>query len=185
VAASGGDVRTRQVRGRFRQPDEYGLALVLILATIVAVAVVGDKPLGQLATAALSGGTLLFILHTSQVPRRTMRIAIVVVVLALMGTTVGVVAQNGFTDGTAYAVMLGFIAIVSPIVIARRLQRHQVITLRTVAGALCLYLLFGLFFATLYGLIANLGDGAFFVQTDTPTSTTFIYFSFILLLILI
>ena len=85
-----------------------------------------------------------------------MRIAIVVVVLALMGTTVGIVAQNGFADGTAYALMIGFIAVVSPLVIARRLLGHTVITLRTVAGALCLYLLVGLFFATLYGLVANL-----------------------------
>ena len=102
---------TRHVRGRFRGPDEYGLALVLILATIVAVAVVGDLPIGQLITAALSGGTLLFILNTSQVSARTMRFAVVVVVLALIGATVGIVAQNGFTDGTIYALMIGFIAI--------------------------------------------------------------------------
>jgi hypothetical protein len=175
------DGRVTQARGRFRQPDEYGLSLVLILATIVAIAVVGDLPFGQLVAAALSGGTLLFILHTSQVSRRTMRIAVVVVLLALAGTTVGITAQNGFADGTAYGLMIGFIAIVSPLVIGRRILGHKVITLRTVAGALCLYLLVGLFFATVYGLLANFGDGDFFVQTDSPSSTDFIYFSFITL----
>lgn len=170
--------RVTQVRGRFRQPDEYGLALVLILATIVSVALVGDQPYGQLFAAVLSGGTLLFILRTSQAPRRTMRVATVLVVLTLIGTTAGIFLQNGFVDGTAYGLMIGFIAVVSPVIIASRIIRHETITLRTVAGALCLYLLVGLFFATLYGLVAQT-QGGFFVQTSQPTSTDFIYFSFI------
>jgi hypothetical protein len=175
---SGAARRASSGRGRFRQPDEYGLALALILATIVTIATVGDQPLGQLFAAALSGGTLLFILHTSQAPRRTIRVATVIVGLALAGTTVGVFLQNGFVDGTAYGLMIGFIAVVSPIIIASRIVRHETITLRTVAGALCLYLLVGLFFATVYGLVAQV-QGDFFVQTDEPTSTDFIYFSFI------
>ena len=63
--------------------------------------------------------------------------------------------QNGFVDGTAYGLMIAFIAVVSPIIIASRIIRHETITLRTVAGALCLYLLIGLFFATVYGLLAQ------------------------------
>jgi hypothetical protein len=178
MSVTSAGVRATRVRGRFRQPDEYGLALVLILATIVSVALVGDQPVGQLVAAALSGGTLLFILQTSQAPRRTMRLATVIVVFALVGTTVGIFLQNGFVDGTAYGLMIGFIAVVSPVIIASRIVRHETITLRTVAGALCLYLLIGLFFATLYGLVAQVQSG-FFVQTDQPTSTDFIYFSFI------
>ena len=57
------------------------------------------------------------------------------------------------------------------------LSRH----VHTEAGALCLYLLVGLFFATVYGLVSQLQDGSFFVQTDHPDSTDFIYFSFITL----
>ncbi len=90
-------------------------------------------------------------------------------------------AQNGFVDGTAYGLMIAFIAVVSPIIIASRIIRHETITLRTVAGALCLYLLIGLFFATVYGLLSQVQDGGFFVQTDHPDSTDFIYFSFITL----
>lgn len=168
-------------RGQFQQPDEYGLALILILATIVTLAVVGDHPVGQLFAAALSGGTLLFILHTSQAPRRTVRVATVLVIFVLAGTTVGLTWQNGFVDGTAYGLMIAFIAVVSPVIIASRIIRHETITLRTVAGALCLYLLVGLFFATVYGLVSQLQDGGFFVQTDHANSTDFIYFSFITL----
>ncbi len=180
MTTSGPTGRVTQVRGQFQQPDEYGLALVLILATIVTIAIVGDGPFGKLFAAALSGGTLLFILYTSQANRQTIRLATALVVLALAGTTIGIFVQNGFVDGTAYGLMIAFIAVVSPIIIASRIVRHETITLRTVAGALCLYLLIGLFFATLYGLIAQL-QGGFFVQTNEPDSTDFVYFSFITL----
>ena len=49
------------------------------------------------------------------------------------------------------------------------------------AGALCLYLLFGLFFATLYGLIANLTDPPSSSRPTRRRRPTFIYFSFITL----
>ena len=180
MTGSGTARNVTAVRGRFQQPDEYGLALVLILATIVTIAIVGDGPFGQLFAAALSGGTLLFILYTSQARRRTIRVATVLVVLALASTTLGVFVQNGFVDGTAYGLMIAFIAVVSPVIIASRIIRHETITLRTVAGALCLYLLIGLFFATIYGLLSQIHDG-FFVQTSDPDPTDFIYFSFITL----
>ena len=106
-----------------------------------------------------------------------MRIATVVVILALVGTTVGIVAQNGFADGTAYGLMIA-------------LHRHRLadhhraathwatrsITLRTVAGALCLYLLVGLFFATVYGLLSELARWRASSSRPTrprrPTSST-------------
>ena len=172
MTSAGARRRVTAARGQFQQPDEYGLALILILATIVTLAVVGDHPVGQLFAAALSGGTLLFILHTSQAPRRTVRVATVLVIFVLAGTTVGLAWQNGFVDGTAYGLMIAFIAVVSPVIIASRIIRHETITLRTVAGALCLYLLVGLFFATIYGLISQLQHGGFFVQTDQPTRPT-------------
>ena len=113
---SSAGVRATRVGGRFRQPDEYGLALVLILATIVSIALVGDQPVGQLVAAVLSGGTLLFILQTSQAPRRTMRVATVIVMFALLGTTVGIFLQNGFVDGTAYGLMIGFIEVAAVVI---------------------------------------------------------------------
>ena len=50
---------------------------------------------------------------------RTVRVATVLVVLVLAGTTVGIVWQNGFVDGTAYGLMIAFIAVVSPVIIAQ------------------------------------------------------------------
>ena len=54
----------RPCERRSPRPDAFGVVLVLILATIIVfAAAVG--PVGQLLSVALSGGTLLFVLHTA------------------------------------------------------------------------------------------------------------------------
>ena len=55
---------------------------------------------------------------------------------------------------------------------------HHTIDLTTVAGALCVYLLAGLFFSYLFWIIGEF-DPPFFVQTSTPNSVDFVYFSFV------
>jgi hypothetical protein len=67
---------------------------------------------------------------------------------------------------------------ITPIVIARRLLRHPVVNASTVAGALCIYLLVGLFFAFLFGFTAAVGLGPFFVATSRATDVDYLYFSF-------
>jgi hypothetical protein len=51
----------------------------------------------------------------------------------------------------------------------------------TVAGALCIYLLAGLFFAFVYSAIGAFQEGQFFAQTETTTSVDCVYFSFVTL----
>ena len=51
--------------------------------------------------------------------------------------------------------------------------------MRTVLGAVCIYVLLGMMFAFVYAAINGLGDDAFFVQTTHATTPDFLYFSFI------
>jgi len=51
---------------------------------------------------------------------------------------------------------------------------------KTVAGALCVYLLIGLLFAYVFAIIDILG-GPFFTQTSHPSGVDFVYFSFVTL----
>ena len=72
---------------------------------------------------------------------------------------------------------------VAPVAILRRLVEHPVISLNTFYGAVCVYLLIAMFFATAFGLIALLGGQQFFAQLtmapkDTP-AIDYLYFSFV------
>ena len=68
------------MRAWFAQSDDYGFALVLILATVIVLATIGSAPAGQFVAVALSGGTLMFVLHTSRARPGVFRFAAAVVI---------------------------------------------------------------------------------------------------------
>jgi hypothetical protein len=157
------------------EPDQFGLALVLILATIIASAIEAG-PLGQLAAASLGGATLLFVLVTSRARPRTVRVAVAVIVIAIAAASLAVVL--GFQDRNPYSLVLVMLALVAPPSLVRRLLAADTITLQTVAGALCLYLLIGLLFASVYSVMDGFWP-PFFATTDAPVPSDFLYFSYI------
>lgn len=171
--------RLERLRITLREPDGYAIALVLIMLTVLLTATLGDARWGQLLAACLAGLTLLFILSTSRAPRRVVRVSAVVVVLAILGATLAV-ALGTDTNRAPYLLAVAIMAVVAPVFIVRRLATHTVVTLRTVAGALCLYVLIGLFYAMLYA-VANDLSGDFFAQTADPILSDFVYYSYITL----
>ena len=85
----------------------------------------------------------------------------------------------GDTMATSTAGLVGLLlAIVAPLVILRRIVLSPRITFRLVLGALAIYLLLGLAYAYLFPLIATLTGAPFFVQTTTPGTQDYIYFSY-------
>ena len=66
-----------------------------------------------------------------------------------------------------------------PVVIARSLWRRRLIDVKTVLGAVCIYVLLGMMFAFVYAAINGSTQGSFFVQTAHATTPDFLYFSFV------
>ena len=76
--------RRSRLSSRLEERDDFGLVLLLILATIMTISL-GAGPGGQFIGVCLSGFTLLFVLHTSDARMRTFRAAVVIVVVAVAG----------------------------------------------------------------------------------------------------
>ncbi|HLO36728.1 MAG TPA: potassium channel family protein [Candidatus Deferrimicrobium sp.] len=165
--------RLKEFLGR---EDDFGVVLLLILLTIISfAAAVG--PIGQFVSVALSGGTLLFVLHTAQAGRRAYRISAVIVSLAVLST--GLAMLIGDEMGRTIAGVVGLLlAVLAPIVILRRIITSPTITVRLVLGALAIYLLLGLAYAYLFPVIAILSGSTFFVQTSTAGTLDYVYFSY-------
>lgn len=72
------------------------------------------------------------------------------------------------------------LALGAPVAIVWALIRQETVTNQTVLGALCLYLLAGMFFVFLYSTVNLLTSGRFFGRT-TGTTTDYLYFSFLTL----
>ena len=71
------------------------------------------------------------------------------------------------------------LVVLAPIAIARSVLRRHVADAQTVLAALCIYVLFAMLWAFVYGAIGSLGSSAFFAQPIDPTSADYLYFSFI------
>ena len=156
--------------------DAFGVVIVLILLSILASAA-ADGASGQLISVILTGGSLLFILHTSGARGRPFRAATVVVVAALVFTALALLVGDQLGSSTARAVGL-LLAFVAPVVILRRIITSPRITIRLVLGALAIYLLLGLAYSYLFPLIASVTGKPFFVQTDSPSASDYLYFSY-------
>ena len=57
--------------------------------------------------------------------------------------------------------------------------RDHGVTLHTMFGVLCIYLLLGILFAFLYGIVGVTSSGPFFAQHAAESTKNFLYFSFV------
>ncbi len=174
IAARGG-----RFTARLEERDDFGLVLLLILATIMTISL-GAGPGGQFIGVCLSGFTLLFVLHTSDARRRTFRAAVVIVAIAVAGAAVSLLIDADF--GSTAAGLIGLmLAFAAPVIILRRILASPRITVRLVLGALAIYLLVGLTYAYLYSVIGAVTGQSFFVQTSSPAAIDYVYFSYVTL----
>src|SRR4051812_38302354 len=145
---------TRILRSEQRLEDRYVLAGLLIVACILVFAFAGEGRLARLIAVTLESVTLIVILRASQVSPRRVRIAGLVCGAGVFAVVVSTSASGTFAVA-APLIISAVLALGGPIAIIRRLVRQPVINFTTVAGALCIYLLAGLFFA-----LVNWSNGA-------------------------
>jgi hypothetical protein len=170
----------RQAR-RLWEADHFIATLVLSLLLVLAVGWDNAGFPGHLVVALLISANVVYAFHTSQTG---IRAVYAVAILMTIVTLVLILQDLPHTPSVPIGIRLtiqAVLVIVTPLVIARRLIRHPVISVQTIAGALCVYVLFGLFFAVLYRLVGLLESKPFFAQTPLATSTDFTYFSFVTL----
>jgi voltage-gated potassium channel len=165
------------------RPARFGAALILIIASIFAIAFAEDSAWARVLALVLEGSALLFILKTSDAHHRFLFAARIAVIGSVAVASLVAVFGSGNSPGLATSLVGAFIAIGAPIAIIRRLVRERVIDLQVLAGAMCLYLLLGLFFTFVYAMIQIFDtSGPLFVQIalpETATTANITYFSYV------
>lgn len=158
----------------------FGIVLALLFVTFIFLA---SGPTGDwvpFVSGVLQGATLLAALSAAGVKRRYWRFALVVVVVALVAALA--VWLWGAESRSGILLLLNALLVATaPVVIARSLIRRRVIDLKTVMGALCIYVLLGMLWAFTFGTIGTLGSEPFFAQQSDATVADFLYFSFVTL----
>jgi voltage-gated potassium channel len=158
---------------------QYGYVLVLLGATFIVMAAGPPDAWTRVVTVFLQGLTLLAALLASRVRRRLFRVAAVVALVSLLAALSSVFA-SGSDEPTSVFFLLNILLVATvPWVIARALWQRRLVDVRTVLGAICIYVLLGMMFAFFYAAVDGLSSGPFFVQTAHPTTPDFLYFSYI------
>lgn len=154
------------------------LAVILAAFLIEGIAAPGRWELAILAV--LLGATLMLALHASKVRSQVFRAAavlvIVVVAFSLLQALVGEIDERLVKLANALVVVFGPPVIVLGVL--RRMRETQSVPVDAVLGVLSIYLLLGMFFASVYGALEHLGGKDFFAQGLTATIPRCTYFSF-------
>lgn len=166
-----------------RFADSFGLVLLLLVVSFFVTAAAGDGNPGRIASMIIFAATTWLALRAAQVKRRILRIALALIPLATLIAIILVLVGNDETATIVSKILTVLLVVVAPVAMLRRLVAHPVISLNTFFGAVCVYLLIGMFFATTYGLIALISGDQFFAQLtiaakDTP-AIDYLYFSFV------
>jgi hypothetical protein len=161
------------------------MLLLSLFATFLFVGISEPGYLQRVIETVLVGATLTLALYAAEIPPRWMRIASAVIVALVVGVIIASVAGEGSTVVAIVAIASALLVALAPpavvIGVLRNLRERGSVTVTVVAGALCLYLLLGLFFASAYTAIQNLGGAPFFANGAAATSDRSVYFSFVTL----
>jgi hypothetical protein len=163
---------------RFARGDSYGLLLTLLMVLYVVLCATSQASLwGRWVISMMLGGVMLLALHTSHVRARGFRIGVGIVVVAETANLLQAVFNERTGTGSSFLMFL--LVLAAPIVILNRILRHETVSLETILGAICIYVLIGIAFSGLYGWVNEVEPTGFFAQKIQPENVDFLYFSFV------
>lgn len=163
----------------FLRRHPYSLVLILVVASIGVLGTAPDHGWPQVVVMALEGATLVSALHASRASRRRIEVVASLVGVMVVAAFIALVAVGQLDIAASRTAGAALVAI-APFAIARgvlrRIRVDRTITVDTVFGVLCVYLLIGMFFAFIYGLLDRVGTTDVFSQGDTGSD--FLFFSY-------
>jgi hypothetical protein len=159
----------------------YGWLLGLILIALGFQLGAPDEGWARAVTIFLQSVTLLACFHVSGAHRWLIRAATAAIVVALLSATGVALGSHEFGTEAARAISF-MLVLLAPAAIAagivRQARAEGAITIRTMFGVLCVYLLIGQLFAFSYAVVEALGNDDFFAEVRGGTPSEFLYFSF-------
>jgi hypothetical protein len=161
----------------------FGVVLGLILLSIGFQLAAGESDFARLATVVLQAITLIAAVVASRAHPYVIRLAVIAAVLAIVGASLAILGTDTFGNNSGRAVTLLLVGLVPPAIVTglvKLFREEGSVTMETMFGGLCLYLIVGLFFGSAFAAIEEIGGRAFFHQLTVAQSDTndYLYFSY-------
>ncbi|HEX7309856.1 MAG TPA: potassium channel family protein [Gaiellaceae bacterium] len=165
---------------RVRASRSFGLVLVLIVASFVFAAVAPDGAWASGLLLLVETCTFAVALWTTGVARQDSKLSLALIVLAAAAALALVIVGGDALTG-AVGLLSGLLTVATIAAIVLGVADQSEVNAQSVTGAICVYLLFGMLFMFLYGVVATLGSGPFFAQGTDGTRSIRLYFSYVTL----
>jgi hypothetical protein len=166
-----------------RSRQRYGMLLLALGVTFFFEGVAKPGDAQRAIATILVGAALMLALYAAEISTRLLRLAAALVLAIVAGVLIASLAGKGTAVTGIAAIASALLIAVAPVAVVtgviHNLRATGAVTVTTVAGVLCLYLLLGLFFSFAYIAIENLGGAPFFASGDRATSARAVYFSFV------
>ncbi len=165
---------------RVRASHSYGLVLALIVVVFVFTSVAPNSDWADSTLVLLQAATLVMALYTSGLAEADSKFSLALVALsAASAVALLIFGGNGFA--ALVGILSGVLTVATIAAVALGVVDQGEANVKAVTGAVCVYVLIGLLFVFLYGVIATLGAGDFFAQGTDGTRSLRLYFSFVTL----
>jgi hypothetical protein len=164
-----------------RGKERYGLALVLILIAMIYIMAAPDEGGWRNVALLLEGLALFAALRAAQPGMRLGLIFGGIIMTTMLMTIVLNFAEDG--SGAIYVrwASLILVSIATPAIalgIVLQVKEKRAITIHTMLGVLCIFLLIGLVFGSAFALIEAAGGQPFFREGQgAETLSNYLYFS--------
>ena len=158
----------------------FGVLLALILVTLAYSLAAPTGEFAHIVAVALQAAVLVAAVISTRMHRIVVVLAIAAAVIGIGGSVAALLGTDDFDQGSASIVALPYV-VLTPIAIVSGLVKHfreeGGVTVQTMFGVLCLYLLIGLAFGTAFAFVDEVGN-RFFFTTGEATRDDFLYYSF-------
>lgn len=165
-----------------RLRERYGVLFLALLVVFFVEGIASDGSLKDALVTVLIAGALAISFQAADMSGRRLRDGLLLVAVIVVAVVVAQVTSHDRAVTGLTRLANGLLVVLAPAAIIvgvrRALRRRQEVTIEVVLGALCLYLLVGLFFGFVYGSVNNLGGDPFFANGASSTSAHNLYFSF-------
>jgi Ion channel len=158
----------------------FGLVLGLIVVTVAFSLAAPEGGGARFVSVVLQGSVLVAAVVASRAHPGVIALSAVVAVVGIVGTAAALFGTAEFRNSSTALVTLFYVVLTPPAIASGLLKQFRdagSVTLQTMFGVLCLYLLIGLMFASAFGAIQELSDRDFFT-TLRGERDDFLYFSY-------
>jgi len=162
-----------------RIADAYGLVLFLIMVTFVVLMTLPPEGWGgRVAAVAVAGITAIVAFTSSDVRPARVRLAGVIVAVAVVGAFVAEQISSDRLLGIAFGATAIMLAIAAVTILRRVIVGASQVDFRTILGAISVFTLLGLLFAFLYVAFGRWTHTAFFTGTTHAQASDYLFFSY-------